>query len=62
MYMDAEELDATNLCHSGEQALLASFFRKKPKVFDSKALDAGCGDGRFLEFFSKHYKNVDLFD
>ena len=60
--MDAEELKATNLCHSGEQALLSSFFRKKPKVFDSKALDAGCGDGRFLEFFSNHYKNVDLFD
>jgi len=60
--MDSDEQKATHLCHPGEYALLSSFFGKKPKVFDSKALDAGCGDGRFLEFFSKHYKNVDLFD
>ncbi len=60
--MDDLELYHTDLCHTGELALLKNVLTENPSLRKNRMLDAGCGDGRFLEFWADRYGRVDMFD
>ena len=62
LYMDAEDLYYTDLCHPYEIGLLQSVIDKEKSIRKHRMLDAGCGDGRFLEFWAKRFDRLDLFD
>ena len=61
-YMEDFELLYTDLCHPGELELLKGVLAEHPGLRRHGMLDAGCGDGRFLEFWADRYGKVDMFD
>ena len=63
VYMDQEELRLTELCHIPSIKLFDELLVRLPTMHFNRAIELGCGDGRFTaDALVKKFVVVDLVD
>ena len=62
VYMDTQQREDTKRCHNGEVKLLHQSLKKQTGLKMERALDVGCGDGRFFSQLLQYYQHIDAFD
>ena len=62
-FMDDYEIFLTDLCHVPANNQFESLMKKLHIYTFDRAIDVGCGDGRFTyDYLDGRYKAVDMFD
>ena len=61
--MNPKEIGLTELCHKPSLELLYGLLAKLPSMQQERAIEIGCGDGRFtVDALLGRFSAVDLFD